>query len=180
MSAALVLLAILISCREMSEFIHDPEAGMNGGFEISKEGKPVNWLLYTQETVQSGNFEILSDNSISHSGNRSLKIDVKECDPRGGNLSPGFATQIPATPGQNYQISFWIMNDGTEFLVKAGGVGAKTGETKTLIRSQESSSSWEFYEYSIHVSNDFEEMRIEVNCLSPGTFWIDDINVQMR
>lgn len=46
--AILILLIICswIGCTQRSEFIKDESVGMNGGFEQSKSGLPVNWLIH--------------------------------------------------------------------------------------------------------------------------------------
>jgi len=177
--SAVLLITSLISCREMSEIVHDAEAGLNGGFEVVKEGKPVNWLLYTMKTVPTGDFDISIDNNTYHGGNGSLRINVIECDPSGGNLSPGFATEIPATPDRNHSLSFWVKNNGTEFVVHAGGVSAMSGNMQMLVKSDESAAEWTYHEYTIPVSEAFDRFRISINVLSPGSFWIDDINIRV-
>src|SRR6056300_819082 len=52
----------LVACNQMSEQIRDKSAGLNGGFEVSKNGLPVNWLMYTSNTVPNADFRIVLDN----------------------------------------------------------------------------------------------------------------------
>ena len=68
----------------MSEQIRDNSAGINGGFEVSKDGLPVNWLMYTSSTVPKADFEIILDKKDFKEGEQSLRFDVKECEDIGG------------------------------------------------------------------------------------------------
>lgn len=169
---------MLSSCIQMSETINDETAGMNGGFEIVKSGLPVNWLLYTPNTVKEGDFKIVIDTEQYKEGKQSLKFIVNECSSVGGWYSPGFTKQFDATPGGQYKLSFWIKNNGSEFRVVAGGVGPKTGDMKTLLQTSEQIDNWKLYEYGIDIAEEFESLRIEVNITQPGTFWIDDIKIE--
>lgn len=170
-------LLLVVGCNQMSEVEIDSSAELNGGFEISKNGIPVNWLMYTPNTVPSGKFEIILDNEEFKEGKQSLRFNVEECTSKGGRFSPGFTQQFDAEKGGVCRLSFWVKNNGTEFRVSAGGVGAKTGEMKTLIQTSEEILDWKQYEVSVPISTDFDQLRLEVNVLKPGTFWIDDVQV---
>ena len=80
----------LVACSQMSEQIQDKSAGLNGGFEVSKNGLPVNWLMYTSKTVPNADFEIILDKKDFKEGSQSLRFDVKKCEDIGGWKSPGF------------------------------------------------------------------------------------------
>ncbi len=178
----LMLLTILSwSCSEMSEKITDHAAGLNGGFEFFKKGLPVNWLMYTPHTVPNADFSIEPDQAIAKEGKQSLKFDVKNCDSTGGWLSPGFSSEFKEV-GQyegeaTYQLSFWIKNDGAKFRVSAGGVTATEGEMKPLLVKQETLHDWEFNSFEISIGVG-QHLKMELNILSPGVFWIDDIQIE--
>jgi len=91
LSILLVLCALIsqISCKQMSEKITDKSAGMNGGFEVSKNGIPVNWVMYTPKTVADAKFEIVLDKDVFKEGKQSLRFDVDKCSSIGGWNSPG-------------------------------------------------------------------------------------------
>ena len=174
------LFLILSACQKMSEKETDNSVGMNGGFEILKNDLPVNWLMYTPNTVPDADFKILYDNVIFKEGTQSLKFDVKKCASTGGWLSPGFTnefSEIGTSDGEStYKLSFWIRNNGTKYRVNAGGVAPLEGDMKTLIESDEQSNDWKYLEYEINVPKDMH-LRMELNILEPGTFWIDDIQI---
>ena len=173
----LCLVIILFGCRTMSEKETDKSAGVNGGFEISKNKLPVNWLMYTPNTVPDSDFTIELDNSSFKEGKQSLKFDVKICSNIGGWNSPGFTNQFSETGGfkgeHTYKVSFWIKNKGAKYRLNAGGVSPFKGEMKVLLEENEDLDEWKMYEYKVKVPQDME-LRFQLNILEPGTFWIDD------
>ena len=172
---------ILAGCNPMSEKETDSSVGLNGGFEVSKNGLPVNWLMYTPKTVPDADFVIELDKDDFKEGKQSLRFDVKKCSSIGGRYSPGFTNEFFDTgrfEGEGiYKISFWIKNHGTTFNVSGGSVAAKEGDMKTLIEVNERIDEWRLLEYEINVPKD-SWLRMELNILQPGTFWIDDIKIE--
>ena len=71
-----VIAAVLLSagCTKMSESVLDESTGMNGGFEVTESGLPVNWLVYTPRTVPTGDFDVVIDTAEYRSGRQSLKF----------------------------------------------------------------------------------------------------------
>ena len=175
------LALILSGCNQMSEKETDASAGLNGGFEVSKNGLPVNWLMYTSTTVPNADFKIELDKIIFKEGKQSLRFDVKKCSPKGGWFSPGFTnefSEIGKYEGEcRYKLSFWVKNDNTKFKVSAGGVSALEGNMETLIKENEQIDEWRHLEFEIDVPKE-SHLRMELNILQPGTFWIDDIRIE--
>ena len=102
---------LLTGCQQMSEHVKDDSAGINGGFEVAVQGLPVNWLLYTPNTVPKGQFEIILDKEDFKEGTQSLKFEVQECSPTGGWHSPGFTKQFDIENGSTIKLSFGVKND---------------------------------------------------------------------
>jgi len=69
---------------QMSEEIYDKTVGMNGSFEVTESGLPVNWLIYTPETIPTGDYDLIIDTTEYKDGRQSLKFLVRECSPTGG------------------------------------------------------------------------------------------------
>lgn len=183
-SAFIVSLVLMLTgCKQMSEKTTDTSVGLNGGFEISKNGLPVNWLIYTPKTVPTGDFEILLDKENYKEGNQSLKFIVRECASSGGWGSPGFTNEffeVGKFEGKSsYKLGFWIKNDGARFRVSGGGVSPFEGEMNILIENDEQIDDWKFLEYEIDVPED-RHLRMELNILEPGTFWIDAIKIEKK
>jgi hypothetical protein len=172
---------IVAGCKQMSEHEADLSAGLNGGFEISKNNLPVNWWMYNPKTVPDADFEIVLDKNIYKEGKQSLKFEVKKCNSIGGWRSPGFTNEffeVGRFKGEGrYKLSFWVKNEGSTFKISAGGVATKEGDETTLIEEKKQISDWKRLEYQIDVPKD-RWLRMELNILQPGTFWIDDIKIE--
>jgi len=175
------LIGFLYGCSSFSEKETDKSAGVNGGFEISKNGLPVNWLMYSPNTVPNSDFSIELDNTIFMEGKQSLKFDVKNCSEVGGRYSPGFTNQFSEVGGflgdNTFKVSFWIKNHGSKYRLDAGGVAPYEGEMKVILEDKKDIDEWEFHEYDIIVPQEME-LRLQLNILEPGTFWIDDIQIE--
>jgi len=165
---------------QMSEEIYDKTVGMNGSFEVTESGLPVNWLIYTPETIPTGDYELIIDTTDYKDGKQSLKFLVRECSPAGGWYSPGFCQEYEAIPGELYRVSFWVKNEGSEFRVEIGGVSTFDGEYETIVQSKEKIDTWKHFEYNykMPLEKKFDTIRFEMNILSPGSFWIDDIKIE--
>ena len=175
----LTVLACVIpyGCNQMSETVQDEAAGTNGSFEIVESGLPVNWLLYTPKTVPEGDFDLVIDTDEYKDGKQSLKFLVRECASTGGWSSPGLANEYEANPGETYLVSFWVKNNGTEFIIRTGGVSAFEGQYETIVKSGETIDSWRKFEYKYIIPPEMNAIRFELNILQPGSFWIDDVKI---
>ncbi len=183
-SSSLVFLGLiwmLTGCGQMNEKETEVSAGLNGGFEVVKNGLPVNWLLYTPQTVPDADFTLELDDVEYKEGRQSLRFDVKECTAHGGWKSPGFTNEFfevgPFEGPGTYKLSFWTKNQGTTFRIRAGGVSPKKGEMKVLVESDAPSADWTFHEYLIEIPKG-KHLRMELSILQPGTFWIDGVEVE--
>jgi hypothetical protein len=174
------LLSLLIGgCPKMSESIQDKATGMNGSFEVTESGRPVNWLIYTPKTVPTGDYDLIIDTSAYKDGKQSLKFLVRACSDKGGWHSPGLCQEYAAIPGKTYKVSFWIKNAGCEFAIGIGGVSGSEGDYETVIKSKDTIEAWKYfeYQYKMPMKKDFQRIRFYLNILSPGSFWIDDVNI---
>lgn len=173
----LAIAAITAGCHKMNASVFDASAGLNGGFEIVQQGLPVNWLVYAPGTLPTGDYDLVIDTVEYRGGRQSLRFDVRSCSPNGGWYSPGFSRELEATPGATYTIGFWVKNDGAEYLVRIGGVSETDGTYETIVRSQATLASWTHHEHRYTVPRGFGRIRLEVNVVGPGTFWIDEVTI---
>lgn len=174
---AVIAGGLLCGCNQMSESVLDESAGMNGGFEITRSGLPVNWVVYTPKVLPTGDYDLIIDTVEYRAGKQSLKFVVRQCSPDGGWHSPGFSSEYAATPGTIYTVGFWVKNDGAEFRAKIGGVTATQGRYDTIVRSTEAIGTWKHYEHDYTLPQGFDRVRFELNILRPGTFWIDEVTI---
>jgi hypothetical protein len=171
-------LMLLVSCmKEMSESIRDESAGLNGGFEKTKNNLPLNWLVYTQNTTGDGDFTILIDSVKAAEGKRCLHFAVIDCSNKGGRFSPGISTEIKAQAGNTYKITCKIKNQGAAFCIRLSGVNAFESSTGPELRSAETIPEWRDIELEYTPAKNMEKLRLEVNVLGAGDFWIDGIQI---
>lgn len=174
---AIVSGGLLLNCTAMSESLTDDAAGFNGGFEVARDGLPVNWIVYTPRTIPTGDYDLIIDAENFKEGRQSLRFDVRDSSPEGGNRSPGISNEQPATPGRSYRIGFWVRNDGAEFRARVGAVTATEGQYDVIVQSADTISAWRYYEHELTLPAEADRIRFEVNVLRPGVFWIDDVSI---
>jgi hypothetical protein len=169
----------LMSCSaQMSESKLNPKMGINGNFEIVDENLPVNWLIYTKNTVKTGDFTFTFDNTDFQSGKQSLRFDVKNCSSEGGWYSPGISQEIPVKSGEEFRISFWVKNTGSDFTFNIAGVSTFGRGVTTIIKPTNKTGDWIHYKTTYKMSEEMTKLRLEFNVLQAGTVWIDDVVVE--
>ena len=62
--------------------------------------------------------------------------------------------------------------------MKIGGVSAFEGKYDTVVKSSASIPDWKLFEYDYKMPTEFSRIRIELNVLKPGSFWIDEIKIE--
>jgi len=173
------MLMILAGCKPGSIAIKGYDCKMNGSYETLNTGLPANWWYYAMETVQKGDFDILSDSLIYKEGKRSLKFQVRECESTGGRLSPGYFGEFKVKPGEIYRISFWVINSGCDSKVSVGtGMEGNPGPSETILKTREAFSEWKYFDYIFAIPLANDNIRFEANILSAGTIWFDAIRIE--
>ncbi|MHC1777771.1 MAG: carbohydrate binding domain-containing protein [Lentimicrobium sp.] len=167
----------------MSEIVTDEQAGMNGSFEYSKSGLPVNWGLYTPKTVPEGDFDIIIDTTEFMDGKQSLKFEVRGCVPDGGWYSPGIYQEFNVDPGKTYLVSYWLKNEGCNYQVILTGIEdyVKTNEGRfQSTQSTNTLGSWQKFESRCTPGKNQNRLRFELGIVGPGTLRIDDIRIDQE
>ena len=175
-----ILLALVVgaSCSPLSEQVRDPAIGMNGGFEHTQAGQPVNWMVYPASATSARSYDLRVDGEDFKQGRQSLQFTIQECSDLGGRHSPGVTQEFPATPGTTYSIRFWIKSEGCAWTASFGGVGAKTGEYERQDSSGLPAGVWHEIEQAYTPSADAERLRFELSITSPGKLWFDDVRIE--
>ena len=160
----------------------DKTAGFNGSFEITKSGLPANWAIYPP-SIKSEDAELVLDTTDAKDGKQSLKFVIHkcpECSESGGWHCPGIFQEKPAISEKSYKVSFWLKNQGCKFKVRLESIIAirDYADSKTVLDTNETFDDWRRYEYMHTICKDGTSFRFELNILSPGTLWIDDIRVE--
>ena len=164
-------------CQAPTEHRSDASAGLNGGFEVARDGMPVNWLLYLPAAREDAQSHMTLDTVVFKEGRQSLKFEVQSITDR----RPGFTNEFSDIgrfrgPAQ-YRVTFWAMNDGTAFVMSSGPVSATTGDMRAVVESDLRLDEWTEFHFTVNVPKD-KWLRLQLLLLSPGSFWIDDVRIE--
>ena len=174
----LALVPAIAGCRAMSERVMREGAGLNGGFETVEGKLPVNWLLYTPDTVPEADFTVDVDGTRAFEGSRSLHFTVKHCLAEGGWHSPGCATEQPVTAGERYRVSLRVLNTGALCSLSAGAVSAFKGGMVTLALPADTQGQWVEVHTDVQVPKGRKTLRAELNVRSAGEVWFDQVRIE--
>lgn len=174
----LALVPAIAGCRALSESVKHDGAGLNGGFETVAGKLPVNWLLYTPDTVPDADFTLDVDNTRFFEGSRSLHFAVKHCLAEGGWHSPGCATEQPVTAGERYRVSLRVLNTGAEGSLSVGGVSAFKGRMEAVALPSRTRGQWVEVHKDVQVPDGIKTLRVELNVLSAGEVWFDQVSIE--
>lgn len=175
LGALLLVTSFASSAAPFSETLKDESAGPNTSFEMGRDGRPFNWSLYTPATTGSQNFVIALDTSKAVGGKQSLRIASSAPHPGGGRLSPGFFRELPARPGDVWELRFQAWSDGADFVMEAGGVSALHAGTKTQLRWKEKDAGWKSHVLKVSIPDGMDHLRIQFNVLGVGSVNVDDV-----
>ena len=160
-----------------------PEAVTNPGFErtiLSAEESPFGWQVSRGEAK----VDITADNTMKHTGSRSLRIVFR-------NYAKTEFTNVfqvvTVEPGRNYRLSFWV---STENLKTSGAPVLQVvnaNDEKLLAGSKPfptGSSNWQQFVVEVRTPENCNAIRLQTSrapcgeqCPIIGTFWYDDFEL---
>jgi len=168
-----------------SRYVTKQFVGVNGGFEIEKDGLPVNWGAYTPEGAKSS-----LDTAEHVEGKQSLKIVVD----RVGERSPTLGLILDPVKTRPHKVSFWLKNQGCTIDVSIQGtvchdlwapseaevrdVAAHPPIKKTLSNEETGADTWRQFEYIYDVPKTDGSIYLILFIKTPGTLWIDDVRIE--
>jgi hypothetical protein len=162
----------------LSTMKFDKAAGCNGSFEYSESGLPVNWAVYPPLVKKEG-CELKFDATDEKDGKQSLEFIVRQCSDVGGWHSPGIFQERKILPGRNYKTTFWMKNTGCRFKVDLATIKNPThGHYTTVLETSKIMNEWTKFEFITQTYPGATSFRFELNILSPGNLWIDDVVIQ--
>lgn len=176
MTSMIILAGILQSSCQRNELCKsNTAAGLNGSFETTDSGYPVNWAFFP--SPDSGDFlQVSVDTSNIRDGKHSLKLVTKQSDGTTGFRS----RRIPVQSGKKYNISFSVQNIGCTFKVNriVQDSSGKKNLRAAIIAEVSTSSDWKKYEETLTVSNDEFYVILIFLVEGSGILWCDDVKVE--
>lgn len=171
-----ILIAGIAACQS-KETVNNA-SDFNGGFELFEDGLPLNWIVYDREKTRLNDFDVFKDSVNFAEGKASLKFVVRDCSGKPGRYSPGLTGEIKAKADSTYKVSFKVKNNGCKWVVNVSGVSAfNAGDTKVVTDSL-TVSDWQSYECLYTMPEKMENIRFELNVLSPGQLNLDDVRIE--
>lgn len=149
--------------------------------ELTDGGRPLGW---TEFHPWGTGASVSIDETIAHTGNRSVKI---HCPSDGDRGTAGLFIQV--VPGMTYQFSGWCRTEGiTELRTNVGPVARfsllqEKDDPKaqiTLYAQGKGTSDWELVETSFTVPQGINWIRLDLFMLfQQGTVWWDDVEFSL-
>jgi hypothetical protein len=167
---------------DMSTIRTNDSAGFNGSFEFVTDSLPANWYVYTPKSSQT-DYHLVFDTADPVERNQSLLFSVKSCSPAGGWHSPGIFNEIDVETGKTYLVTFWVKNTGCKYMIRMDCFKKGTEDAnnpKKWITYSDTISHWQKFEDSFVFDNELNRFRFELNILSPGKLWLDDVKVELQ
>ncbi len=167
---------LLISCQSNELSKPDSEAGLNGSFETSDSGYPVNWAFFPNPESDDI-FQISVDTTKAQEGEQSLKLVTNQSEKTVGFRS----RRVPVQPGKTYKISFAIQKDGGTLKVRRivqDASGTNNRRSEIIVDTSSPVSDWKTFEEILVVSDGEANLVLIFLVEGPGTLWFDDIQVE--
>jgi len=198
-SAVIILIIAVFNGCGYSVIETSESAGFNGGFEIVKNGLPVNWDLYGPKIIKNGDVKISLDTEDAIEGKQSLKLLVHRARPGSLRGKPGlFKVLQPAKTNRSYKVSFWLKNQGCRIHLQIKNARKESGKEfffgpseavkkdyaehpsikKYFDEKEMGTNTWRQFEYIYVVPETDGSIKFELNILQPGTLWIDDVRIE--
>ena len=167
---------ILATCQSNELSKPNNEAGLNGGFETTDAGYPVNWAFFPNPEADDL-FQISVDPTKAQEGAQSLELTTDQ-----NEKTVGFRSRrVPVQPGKTYHISFAIQNDGCTLKVRRivqDTSGTDNRRSEIIVETSDPTSDWEIYEETLVVSDGEAQVVLVFLVDGPGTLWVDDVQVE--
>ena len=166
----------VMSCGSDELSIGDSASGLNGGFETTEHGYPVNWAFFPNPETDSA-LQVVLDSEDVAEGAHSLKVVVGPSE-----VLPAIRSRrIPVQPGRDYRLAMSVKNEGCDIQVNriVQGPHGKTVHRRDMIISTSASlPEWETFEEILSVAPDEGNVVLVVMLGASGTVWLDDVRVE--
>jgi hypothetical protein len=153
-------------------------AGLNGSFEITEAGYPVNWAFFPNPEADS-TLRVVLDSSQVVEGNHSLMIVVRPSE----RLPALRSSQVPVQPGKSYRLGISFMNQGCSLKVNRivlDASGKTVRRRDFIIDTSGSSTEWHTFEENLAVAQDEAQVMLVIIIRGPGTLWLDGVDLEEK
>jgi hypothetical protein len=167
---------LLISCKSNELSKINDEAGLNGGFETTDSGYPVNWAFFPHPETDDI-FQISVDTTKAQEGKYSLKLVSNQSEKTVGFRS----RRISVEPGKTYNISFAIQNDGCNLRVRRivqDKSGTDNRRSEIIMNTSSMSNDWETFNETLVVTEGEKNVVLIFLVDNACSLWVDNVQVE--
>jgi len=175
LGAACVLAA---ACQSDELLERNGTAGLNGSFEITQAGYPVNWAFFPNPEADS-TLRVVFDSNQVVEGSHSLKLVVRPSD----KLPALRSSQVAVQPGKKYRFRLSFRNEGCSLKVNRivqDASGKTVRRQDFIIDTSVSSTDWETFEETLSVAQDEAQVLLVIIIAGSGTVWLDNVNFKEK
>jgi len=164
------------ACQSDELLTRNGSAGLNGSFEITEAGYPVNWAFFPNPASDS-TLQVVLDTVQVVAGHHSLKLVVRPSD-----VLPALrSTQAPVQPGERYRLSMSYRNEGCTLKVNRI-VQDRSGMTNRrqdlVIDTSVSSTEWQTFAETLAVVKGEAKVFLVIMIDGSGSLWLDDVRLE--
>jgi hypothetical protein len=173
----LLIIPLMISCTSYVLLKRESTVGLNGSFEITDSGYPVNWELFPNPETNSA-LQVLVDTTYVVEGNQSIKLVAREID----NIVGIRSQQVHAQSGKTYRVSLSVKLSGCSVWVRRCTQDAHSVPVNLrLARVTEdlrSTGEWQRFEEIVTISERETSISVGLSVIGSGTVWCDDVRIE--
>jgi hypothetical protein len=167
---------VAAACRSDELLKRNSTAGLNGSFEITEAGYPVNWAFFPNPEADS-TLQVVLDSDQVVEGHHSLRLVIRPSQ----KLPALRSRQVPVQPGKHYRFSLSFKNEGCNLKVNrivqdASGMTVRRHDL--VIDTSVSSTDWETFEETLSVAQNEAQVLLVVMIDGSGTVWLDDVKLK--
>ena len=167
---------LLVACQSNELSKPDNEAGLNGSFETTDSGYPVNWAFFPNPESDDL-FQVSIDTTKAQEGKQSLQLYTNQSEKTVGFRS----RRVSVEPGKTYKLSFAIQNDGGNLKVRRivqDKSGKDNRRSEIIVDTSSASSNWETFEETLEVIEGERNVVLIFLVDGPGRLWVDNVRVE--
>jgi hypothetical protein len=175
-SLGIIVSLLLVSCQSNELSKSNNEAGLNGSFETTESGYPVNWAFFPNPESDVV-VQISVDTTKAQEGKQSLKLATSQSEKTVGFRS----RRVPVQPGRTYNISFAVQNDGCILKVRRivqDSSGTDNRRSEIIVDFSSPTSDWKTFKETLVVSDGEASVVLIFLVDGPGTLWVDGVQVE--
>jgi len=177
---AVILLAmaalILSSCGSHELFRSGSSSYLNGGFELTDDGYPVNWA-FGPNPKTTDSFSVFLDTEVHIAGTQSLRIESSAA-----SATKVIRSQrIPVSGGTTYRVAFSAMTEGCTLRVRRtvmDSSGTTNMRADEIAVPKGTVEGWQYFGEALAIAPGEAKVFLTFLVDGVGTLWCDAVTIE--